>query len=280
MVAVSRFSVALISLLGIATVFSGAPYAQVASSERDGQLTEADLLVRKMIAASGGMERWNSIRDVTFTLRNIFYDVGDKPLVSDQEMSVTKDPRSMVRADVRHGGNIHSKIYDGANGWAALDGILLDKGKATSERVRDVCKSLLFWFEFPFNLVHPSVRLEYLGAVHQMGAHVDVLQVTFRDTSLAVHADDVYRFYVNRLTHLVTKEEYYPNGGDRVLEYLWGDYRLVNGLMRDHVRDIVSIENRHRYQRLEVRDLRLGVEVPRHRFRRPPDPDELNTPQE
>ena len=249
------------------------------SRDTAGPATE---IVRRMIAAAGGMERWNSVRDATFSVRHLAYgSEGGKPLVTVNHIAFTKDPRPMLRVEIPFRKSTQVKVFDGTEAWVVVDGLLLHRSAETYGRIRDAAKDMVFWLTLPFNLVHPSTQVEHLGRSRFMGVEVDVIQVSFRDDTLATHADDRYRFSVDKLTHLVVREEYFLHGDpDARMETLYGDYRAVNGIVKDHVREIVTSPEGERLHRVEVEVLRFGVTLPPTLFRKPADPMAAETPSE
>jgi hypothetical protein len=227
-----------------------------------------------MIAASGGMDRWNAIRDASFVLQTSAFDVGPGGLlVSTIQTSFTKSPRPMLRLDVPHGKSIQTKVFDGLEAWMAIDGVLLPRGDSTYRRIRDSARMYFLWIAFPFNLVDPGTTVEHLGTGVVAGVDVDFLQVRFGDQSGAVSTEDLYRFAVSRSTHLTVKEEYFLRGeNENKVETLYSDYREVAGIRKDHLREIVSSLNGRPLQRIEVQDLKFGDHLGRELFHKPPDP--------
>lgn len=236
-------------------------------------------LVQQMIAAYGGMERWNAVRSASFTLRDLIYGVGSgKPVVSETRHAFAKDPRPMLRIDLSAGGNQHTKVFDGLEAWIAIDGQLVRKGQATYRRIRDAAKNTILWLSFPFNLVQPGTHVDYVGETRFMGMDTYVLQVSWDDEH-AMNPDDIYRFYVNRTTHLLVREIYFLHGeSENRIETLYGDYRAVNGLVKDHLREIVASSDGRKLQRIEIENLRFGMQLPPELFRKPPDPMLTATP--
>lgn len=242
---------------------------------------QADVLVHKMIAAYGGMERWNAVRSATFTLRDLAYGLGTgKPVVAETRQFFSKDPRPMLRIDLRIGPHEHSKMFDGLEAWMTIDGELIRKGQAVYGRIREAAKNTMLWLSFPFNLVQPGTRVDYLGDARFMGMDTYVLQVSWA-AQHAINPDDVYRFYVNKLTHLVVREVFFLHGeSENRIETLYGDYRGVGGLVKDHLREIVASADGRKLQRIEIEDLRFGLDLPEDLFRKPPDPMLVPSPQE
>ena len=84
--------------------------------------TDAPELIQQIIAAYGGIERWNAIRDGTYILRDISHRNTDgKAIVAETRAYFTKDPRPAVRLDLVHGENLHTKVFDGLEAWIAVD---------------------------------------------------------------------------------------------------------------------------------------------------------------
>ena len=231
-------------------------------------------LAREMIAAAGGLERWRTVRDLTFTLRERIYPGGSgKPFPSTSRNAFTRDPLPMLRVDVASSKNVHTRAYDGTEAWIAMDGVLRHQGSGTHQRVREAAKLTILWITFPFHLIEPGVRVEYIGTASVLGSEADVLQVTFQDDRLAVNPDDIFRYHVNRLTHLVMRDEYFEHGypGGRV-ETMHGDHRTVSGLVKDHLREVLSPDGMKVLQRIELHELRFDTDLPRELFQKPPDP--------
>lgn len=237
-------------------------------------------LVHEMIAAYGGMERWNALRDAVFQVRDLDYSHVGKPVVVETSYYFRKDPRPTMRIDSEHNGNLHTKVFDGLEAWIALDGALLHRSPGTYARLRDAAKNLTLWLSFPFSLVEPGTRVDYLGETRFMGVDTYVLQVSY-GPDRAIHGDDIYRFYLNPVTHLLLREEYFLHGeAENLIETIYGDYRNVQGLVKDHLREIVSSANGKTLQRIEIEGLRFGVGLPDELFRKPPDPLAVAAPVE
>ena len=187
---------------GIGLVAQGlAPDAADPARERGAAVAQA------MIAAAGGMDRWNAIRDASFVLRTTAFDTGPTgSLITSIQTTFTKVPRPMLRVDFPHGKSIQTKVFDGLEAWMAIDGVLLRRGDATYRRIRDSARTYFLWISFPFNLVDPGTTVEHLGTGLVSGQEVDFVQVRFGDQSGTVSTDDLYRFAVSRLTHLTVKE--------------------------------------------------------------------------
>ena len=260
---------ALASLLGSSRAAQDAGAQEVPDTH-----LRAQQIIHRMIAAYGGMERWNSLRDASFVIRNLRYDLRPgRPVVSSTHIQFTKDPRPMIRLESHYQTTVIAKVYNGNDAWIASDGYELDRGNGARAQIRSRGKDMIFWVSFPFNLVNPSVRADYLGTTQLMGSAVDVLQVKFTDDSIAVRADDIYRFYVNRLTHLLLKEEHFIHGRTETsFEILYGDYRAVNGLVKDYIREVVNTATGAKKQRAEIEDLRFGSHLSRELFEKPPHP--------
>ena len=147
-------------MLAAATSVSGAETD--ASRDAAGPATE---IVRRMIAAAGGMERWNSVRDATFSVRHLAYgSQGGRPLVTVNHIAFTKDPRPMLRVEIPFRKSTQVKVFDGTEAWVVVDGLLLHRSAETYDRIRDAAKDMVFWLTLPFNLVHPATQVEYLGS--------------------------------------------------------------------------------------------------------------------
>ena len=259
------------------TVIIAALLAAVAiplhGQEESASRKQALELVQKMIAAYGGMERWNSVRSVSFTLRNFAYGLGQgKPVVSKTDQWFTKDPRPMLRIDLPLGKQVHTKVFDGLEAWMAIDEKLIHKGQQVYGRIRATAKNTMLWAAFPYNLVLPGTRIDYLGEKQVLGMDTYVLQVSW-NTTHAVNPDDIYRFYVSKLTHLMIREVFFLHGeSENFVETLYGDYRAVNGLVKDHLRTIVASADGRQLQRIEIENLRFASAAQPELFRKPRDP--------
>lgn len=220
-------------------------------------------IVKKMIAAYGGVERWNATRDGTFLMRVIAYGVTyGKPRVSETRVYFTKDPETMVRLDLKRSGKIHSRLYRAGHAWSDIDGDPTPTIPSLESRIGYEARSALLWVEFPFNLMAPGVRVEFLGEAELMGVRTYVLQVAWPE-GMAISPGDVHRFYVNAGTYLLLRQEYFSEGKpDQRMETFHGDYRSANGLLKDHLREIVSRENGRTDTRIEIEDLRFGLDLP------------------
>ena len=113
-----------------------------------------------------------------------------------------------------------------------------------------------------------------------MGVDTYVLQVSWAPDR-AVEPDDIHRFYVNKVTLLLLREEHFLHGrAEARAELMHGDYRSVRGILKDHLREIVSPVDGRAMQRIEVEDLRLGANLPADLFERPVPPAQIELPVE
>jgi hypothetical protein len=263
-------------LLLLAHAFAGLGLCSPdAPSNTSGPARERGTAVaREMIAAAGGMERWNAIRDASFVLRTTAFEAGPTgSVVTSIQAEFTKAPRPTLRVDVPHGKGTQTKVFDGLEAWMAVDGVLLPRGESTYQRIRNSARMYFLWIAFPFNLLDPGTTVEHLGTGHVAGEEVDLLQVRFGEQSGTVSPEDLRRFAVSRRTHLTLKEEYFLRGeNENKVETTYGDYREVGGILKDHLREIVSSVDGRTLQRIEVHDLAFGEHVARDRFRKPPGP--------
>lgn len=261
-------------LLVLATRVSSLPAGIPPPDGSDAARDRGTALVREMITAAGGLERWNAIRDASFVLRTTAFDADPSgSRVTSIQARFTKAPRPMLRVDFPDGKNIQTKVFDGLEAWLAIDGVLLRRGDSTYRRIRDSARKYFLWIGFPFNLVDAGTTFEYLGTEGVVGQEVEILQVRFGEPSGTVSLDDLYRFAVSRLTHLTVREEYFLRGErENLVETLYSDYRAEAGIVKDHVREIVSSVNQRPLQRIEVQKLQFGDHLARDLFRKPTDP--------
>ena len=97
----------------------GAPVEQELSSEERGLL-----LAQRMIAAYGGIERWNAVRDGSFVFRVLdYHKTYGKPRVVRTRYSFTKDPELVVRMDVGQASSEHGRFYSEEDIWITVNGV-------------------------------------------------------------------------------------------------------------------------------------------------------------
>lgn len=229
----TRLGRAGLVLLGLASALFG-----LADGVR-GQDPQAQTLLGKMIAAHGGMQAWESLKDMAFTLTVVrLTPHGD---VASAQVSLHYLKRhGKGRVETVTGRGFLVQGFDGQRPWVTLGG-RADTSEDALKRAHFQAVNWWYWMGIPFKLRDPGVILRHRGAASVRGKPVEVLEATFGSDG---EPTDRFTYYVDPETaHIVfvevqLKPGVWPGvGGPNVGRSVWLDYKPV-GPFTMHTRRI------------------------------------------
>ncbi len=151
----SVWKTAMAGVLAVGMAVAGFP-----GSAR-GQDAKAQALLDKVIAAHGGMQAWDNLRDFTFALRRtILSPQGD---VTGASVSLYYMKRfGKARVETLTGKGLQVQGFDGQKPWVTVDG----KPDTREEALRAAHFQAInwwYWWGIPFKLKDPGVILQDKG---------------------------------------------------------------------------------------------------------------------
>lgn len=167
----------------------------------------AERLVDGWIAAAGGPRVWDAARTLRYTITTVWYDTtGTELRRRPRHVRIDKAPGAYrVRVERREAVGDYVQVWDGARGWASLNGApLADSARAVTE-IQYVAGDLTYWVGLPWKLRDPGVNLT-------LTAHQEVA-VTF-GSGVGLHSGDRFWYYWSSASPLPTHVDYIEQGHD------------------------------------------------------------------
>ncbi len=192
------------------------------------QDANAEALLDKVIAAHGGTQAWESLRDMTFTLTRVaLTPQGD---VADAGVSLYFMKRNgKARVESVTGKGLLVQGFDGQRPWVTLAG-KPETGQEALKRAHFQAVNWWYWMGIPFKLKDPGVILRAKGAATFRGKPVQALEVTFQSGVGATN--DRYTYYIDPESHHIVFVEFqlqpgvWPGvGGPNPNRSAWLDYK-------------------------------------------------------
>ena len=212
----------LAGLLALGIMLAGFPKSVTAQDSR------AQTLLEKVIAAQGGMQAWDNLKDMTFTITRVSLDSrGD---VAGANVSLYHMKRhGKTRVETITGKGLLVQGFDGQKPWVTLDG-RPETSEEALKRAHFLSVNWWYWMGIPFKLKDPGVILRYNGSSTFRGKRVDILEVTFQKG--VGETNDRYTYYIDRKTYHIVFVEFqlqpgvWPKvGGPTPRRSTWLDYK-------------------------------------------------------
>lgn len=217
---VSVWAVAGLALLAVVTGIAGTAWAQDA---------RAQALLDKVIAAHGGTQAWDSLKDMTFTLSRIVLGPQGEEAAAKSLYYLKRDGKARVESITGKGVQIEG--FDGERPWVTVNGEP-ETGEEALRRAHFQAVNWWYWMGVPFKLKDPGVVLTHKGTGSFRGKPVEVLEATFQPG--VGRTSDRYTYLIDRETGHVLFVEFqlqpgvWPGvGGPAPLRSAWLDYKKV-----------------------------------------------------
>jgi hypothetical protein len=191
------------------------------------QDARAQTLLQKVVAAHGGIQAWENLKDMTFTITRVALDPrGD---VAGANVSLYYMKRhGKTRVETITGKGLLVQGFDGQKPWVTLDG-KPKTGKAALEHAHFLSVNWWYWMGIPFKLKDPGVFVRHKGTLTFRGKPVDILEATFQQG--VGETNDRYTYYIDQKTHHILFVEFqlqpgvWPKvGGPTPKRSTWLDY--------------------------------------------------------
>lgn len=192
------------------------------------QDAKAQALLDKVIAAHGGMQAWDNLTDMTFTITQVV--LGSRGEVTGARVSLYCMKRyGKVRVETITGKGLLVQGFDGQKPWVTLAG-RPDTSDEALKRAHFQSANWWYWMGIPFKLKDPGVTLRHKGTATFRGKPADVLEVTFRQG--VGKTNDRYTYYIDPQTYHILFVEFqleagiWPGvGGPTPRRSAWLDYK-------------------------------------------------------
>ncbi len=194
------------------------------------QDARAQALLEKAITAHGGMQAWQGLQDMTFTLTRIdLGPQGEEAAASKSLYYLKREGKARVESITGQGVRVEG--FDGEKPWVTVNG----KPEAGAEALRLAqfqSVNWWYWMGIPFKLKDPGVILTYKGRASFRGKPVEILQATFQPG--VGSTNDRYAYSIDPKTGRILFVEFqlqpgvWPGvGGPTPLRSTWLDHKQV-----------------------------------------------------
>ncbi len=165
---------------------------------------EADSLLDKVIAVHGGMQAWDNLMDMTFTITRVVLDAQGE--VTGAHVSLYCMKRyGKIRVETITGKGLLVQGFDGQKPWVTLAG-RPDTSDEALKRAHFQSANWWYWMGISFKLKDPGVILHHKGTATFRGKPVDVLEVTFQQG--VGKTNDRYTYYIDPQTYHILFVEF------------------------------------------------------------------------
>jgi len=161
--------------------------------------------------------------------------------------------------------------WHGHHFWATQDGKPGDEALLTE--ARRVISDAYYRFSLPFVLAKPDLNPQYHGRDNVNGIETEVVKIAYRDGPTAGYwveadthaqgghghsaqsaggghhhaADEIYFFHFDKDYRIV--KIYFSHHGDDTFEtFLFDDFRMVEGVLREHSRKLIRPDGNTHYE--------------------------------
>ncbi|WP_373512425.1 hypothetical protein [Persicitalea sp.] len=202
-------------------------------------------LVEDMVAAAGGMDNWQDIRDGSFVRTHRMYDENGKVIKQSEETFFFKNNQEGHQLLIKSLTNSGDRVvvgHDKDGYWAVKNSDEVEPVKIAKdlefmcddEHCSPLCASemALYRMSFPFKLTDGGVIPRNAGTAILNGEKATLLDVTF-DPAVG---HDRWIFYVSPATHLIRKIEHYGSVEDNAQpeEIFLSDFKKEGDIMLSH----------------------------------------------
>jgi len=187
----------------------------------------ADALVDAWIETAGGMQTYASLKSARFTLTTEMWDTAGARIrrTRPRYVSVDRTPAGeLTRIERWEGDDLIEQGWDGAGGWATLNGVALVEGDKDFDQVPYVSGDVNYWISLPFKLRDAGVNLHYRGM--DEGRHL--VTVSFGE-GVGLHDGDNWRYWFDGVDPWPVQAAYREEGRENWNVLRFEDIQTVDG---------------------------------------------------
>lgn len=195
--------------------------AQAKSFSSDGSDPKAIAIADKVLAASGGIQSWDTINVLKWNYFGRRQWLWDKKNQMIRVENVQNDTKLILDLKTKQG-----KVYKDGKEWNDADTLKKYLESAYKMWIND-----MYWLAMPFKIKDAGVHLNYLREdTTKTGIASDVIVMTF--DSVGVTPNNKYEVWVGKNSNLVAQWAYYPNKTDSVPLFIspWDGYVKYGGI--------------------------------------------------
>lgn len=187
----------------------------------------AQQLLNEVIEAHGGLEKWNSYAELSYTIEN-----------GGSESNQTIDLRNRR---TYHKADNYEMGFDGENAWIKGDTAVTNK--MTPAFVHNID---FYFFGMPFVIADPGVNLSIGEQMKTQGKTYDVLEVSYGE-GVGIAPKDIYKLLIDpetkRMEWLLYTVTFFDESSDRLSAKQYTDWKEVQGILVPTKMDNYKIEN-------------------------------------
>lgn len=238
-----------------------------AGSEAGAAASPADSAVDAWIEASGGMEAWERVRTLRYTVTTVWYDsAGDVRRMRPRRVEIEKTAggfRSRIERPEAEG--LYVQVFTGDTAWAALNGDPLPPDHPAAGESEYVGRDVYYWIGLPYKLRDSGVNLD----VASRDEHGLEVRVTFGE-SVGQHPGDRYFYLFEDDDRFPEQVHYVTQGGDSRTRTLWRHFREAGPITYVGTRRVLG-EADDTTLELRIDDVWINPPLPDSIFRPPGD---------
>ncbi len=251
---------AVAGVLALGMALAGFPGSVTAQDAR------AQTLLGKIISAHGGMQAWDNLKDMTFTITRVALNPqGDVAGATVSLYFMKRHGKTRVETITSKGVLVQG--FDGQKPWVTLDG-RPETSEEALKRAHFLSVNWWYWMGIPFKLKDPGVILRYKKTSTFRQKPIDILEVTFQQG--VGKTADRYTYYVDQKTYHILFVEFqlqpgvWPKvGGPTPRRSTWLDYKK-EGAFTMHTKRIFyeNAELTDKRAILLLRDFKFNTGLP------------------
>jgi hypothetical protein len=218
----------------------------------------AETLIDSWIEAAGGLEAWNAVDDVAYTVTTVWFDSTEaETRRRPRFVWGSKNPqRARIERDEAEGHYVQA--HDGKGTvWATLNGELLEPDHKAAAEVLYVTGDVMYWIGLPYKLRDPGARFTYIPSDSTGYAGV---RVTF-GSGVGEHPGDQWFYYFPDDSPFPVEVHYIEEGRTNVNRLIWADNRQAGPITYVEDRTFYNDLGR-RTKQLLITDVQINPGVP------------------
>lgn len=258
------------------------------TGEYEPDQNDARPVVERAIQAHGGMEGWQSLRNVTWQETITRFSGNEPSETTARKVYYKKTARgqTMMRIE-QSGGSIEHldeslQVYsgelagfgvigfDGEEAWYQVDGVL-DTSEEARRSARYITVAFMYWFDLPFKLLDPGVHWKLLPQETRNGKTVERVEVTF-EPGVGDNPTDRFVYSFDSETGRIAHINFWRlNRLDRPRLGQWKNYVQVGDIWKESLRVFFNVKTKEKASERRFEYLEVNSNLPDSLFR-PDDP--------
>jgi len=198
--------------------------------------SKVDQVIDRAIEWAGGMERWRSLKQLTYQKRSrLLYENGQVEYDITQLHDYTFSPSLLMNINWDTEAGQNKMVHSDTVSYKLLNDSLISQGN----KIRESAFSALYVIGMPFKLKDPGIHLSYEGQQIFQGRTADIIKATYSPVKYKNHStsdDWWYYFDAENSAFLGCKVYHYPT------------YALIENIAFHEVEDMKFQKRRMSYR--------------------------------